>query len=96
MNASTDPAVMQETLDKYTSGLRYPNKSPRNCTSRTSTCRAQPYSAPHRANCETGGNGGMAGGTLVATNAMSGAARTDETPTIPLRRRAGAEAIGCN
>lgn len=99
MNRSTDPAYMQEALDKYhIGGIRYPNRSA------AELYEQNRYLQEHSkiplliaANCESGGNGGMKDGTLIATSAMSGAARTDG-----VAYQAGyvggreAEAIGCN
>jgi beta-N-acetylhexosaminidase len=99
MNRSTDPAAMQEALDRYhIGGIRYPNRPAAELYEQNRYLQEHaPIPLLIAANCEAGGNGGMSDGTLVATNAMSGAARTDE-----VAYQAGyvggreAAAIGCN
>ncbi len=99
MNRSTDPAYMQEALDKYhIGGIRCPNRSA------AEPVRAEPLppgaqqrSRSHRRQLRVGRERRNEGRHLVATSAMSGAARTDE-----VAYQAGyvggreAEAIGCN
>jgi len=99
MNASTEPAYMQGILDQYhIGGTRYPNRTAAQIYDQNR------YLQEHSriplliaANCESGGNGGMSDGTLVATSAMSGAASTDEVAySAGYVSGREAEAVGCN